>query len=190
MKTTLLLFTTLFIGISCFASSSKGEEAVSREFNPDSLILINQEIHLYKCADFYFGGWPPLEALQFLESDGVVTVINLRSEKEMVDFDTTMYKEDSICHGLGMRYISIPIAGAKDYTSEKLASFCKAVSENDGKIFIHCYSAGRVMYLMMAWMVQEEGYTLDEALEFGKRMMYYNPLEGLLNKKITFEYKE
>lgn len=185
MQTKTLFATSALILFVAVCANSVAQSINDHDFCPDSLFLINEEINLYRCCDFYLGGQPPIEALEYLKAEGVKTVINLRSGEEMEKFTKYGFNEDSLVQELGMQYQPLPMAGQKSFNPETLAAFTSLLKETKGKVFIHCYGAYRVTYLMMAWMVTQEGYSMDTALAFGRQMKYFSPLDGLLGEELT-----
>jgi protein tyrosine phosphatase (PTP) superfamily phosphohydrolase (DUF442 family) len=181
---TIPLLTICIILSAGYVDDLKADPNCRRMIDPDSLVLINAEINFYRCGDFYFGGWPPVEALEWLNSEGVKTVINLRSEQEMEQFASGMFNEDSLVQSLGMTYRSLPMPGQAGFNPETLESFTTILEETKGKVFIHCYGCYRVTYLVMAWMIKTQGFSIDEAVEFGRKMKYFSPLDGLLGKEL------
>jgi protein tyrosine phosphatase (PTP) superfamily phosphohydrolase (DUF442 family) len=161
-----------------------------REISLDSVILLNETESLYQSGDYYFSGQPSVETLQFLKEQGVSLVINLRSENEMKDFAASGFNEDSLVKVLGMKYLSIPMGGLPAYSPETLDSFNILLEKNQGKALIHCYGCYRATYLMMAWLIGHKKYPVDRVVDFGRRMKYFSPLEGLLNKKLMLSIQQ
>jgi uncharacterized protein (TIGR01244 family) len=156
----------------------------------DSVTKLEDFKALYVSGDFFFAGQPTLEAFKYLTEQGVKKVINLRSEKENETFTKDAFNEEKLVKKLGMDYISIPIAGRKDYTPESLKKFAKALSSYDGKVLIHCAGAGRVSYFMMAWLIEYHDYSADKAMAFGKQITFFNYLEALVGKKTHTHFTE
>ena len=190
MKTKTLFIAGALIFFVTVCSCSLAQPITDHDFCPDSLYLINEEINLYRCGDFFLGGQPPVEALEYVKNEGVTTIINLRSGEEMEKFSEYGFNEDSLVQELGMQYKPLPMAGQISFNPETLATFTSLLKETKGKVFIHCYGAYRVTYLMMAWMLTEEGYSMDAALAFGRKMKYFSPLDGLLGEELTLINKQ
>ncbi|SFD59280.1 fused DSP-PTPase phosphatase/NAD kinase-like protein [Pseudoalteromonas denitrificans] len=113
---------------------------------------------------FIVGGQPSLKDLSVLSENGVTTIINLRAQNEFIEFD-----EQAKTKALGMTYISIPIAGAVDLTTENVTKFSKIINQNNNKTFVHCASGNRVgaMFALDAYLNKRN--TLDEAISIGKK---------------------
>lgn len=79
-----------------------------------------------------------------LAAQGFSTVINLRSEPEMMDLN-----EAAWVHDQGMDYMHMPIADAADVTQAHARSLDAMIRDaRPGKILIHCASANRVGALL------------------------------------------
>ncbi len=145
--------------------------------------------NLFKCENMFFSGQPSLQTLEWAQKQGVDLIINLRSDDENDEFSETAFNEKDMASKLEMQYISLPIAGYDSYSPENLAKFAEALKGKYKKVFIHCRSAGRVTYFMMAYLVEYKGYELSEAIEFGKQIKFTFPLEYLLKEEINWQLK-
>ena len=152
----------------------------------DTVELIKDFKNLYRYKTFYLSGQPSLEALQWLKSQKVTKIINLRSEKENNEYSESAYNEKNKTSELGFEYHNLPVNGTEDFSPEKLEAFLKLINE-DEKILIHCRSAGRVTYFFMAYLIKTKGYSVNEAVEIGKKLKFAFPLEKLLDTKISME---
>lgn len=109
------------------------------------------------------GGQPTEDQLNTVASAGYRTVINLRPEAEMIDWDEAAAATD-----LGLRYLSIPIAGGSDLTLQNAERLKTTLDQlDDGPIVIHCSSGNRVGALLALVAFHFEGASAAEALEFG-----------------------
>lgn len=88
----------------------------------------------------YSGGQPTPQDLADLAAAGVRTVINLRAPAEVVGFD-----EEREAARLGLRYVSIPVAGPQDLTPETTARFSRVFeqAQREGATLLHCASGNR-----------------------------------------------
>ena len=73
-----------------------------------------------------FSGQPNLETLEWLKTQDVDLIINLRSEDENDEFSESSFDEKEMASKLKMKYISIPVDGYSSYTPENLEKFAKA----------------------------------------------------------------
>jgi protein tyrosine phosphatase (PTP) superfamily phosphohydrolase (DUF442 family) len=144
--------------------------------------------NLYRYGEYYIAGQPSLEAFQWLREEGVTRVINLRTHDENEEFTSSSFDEKSIVSGLGMEYLSVPVAGRSGYTPKKLSEVAEFIREGE-KVLIHCGGAGRATNFLMAYLVKYRGYTLDDAVDVGQDLTYYLPLEDLLDIEITMKEK-
>jgi protein tyrosine phosphatase (PTP) superfamily phosphohydrolase (DUF442 family) len=151
--------------------------------------VINDFKYLYRYQNFYLSGQPTLEALQWLKSQGVNKIINLRSENENIEYSEYAYNEKINAQRLGFKYYSIPVDGNKDYTPENLDVFISLINKNE-IILIHCLTAGRATNFFMAYLIKNKGYTINEAVEIGRNLRFSLPLEMLLDTKVSMEIIE
>lgn len=113
----------------------------------------------------FAGGQPTREELAQLAREGVRTVINLRAPGETVDYD-----EPAEAKRLGMRYATLPIAGAGDLDRERIQHFGRMLEEarREGGVLIHCASSNRVGAMVALDEALNRGRSLDSALERGR----------------------
>ena len=109
----LILGLSLTIGLNVKAQSVNEKN--------DSVEVINTFKNLFHYQNFYIGGQPALETLQWLKSQGVNKIINLCTEKEIDHFSENAYNEMTNAENLGFVYHNVPVDASKDYTPEKLA---------------------------------------------------------------------
>lgn len=109
------------------------------------------------------GGQPSREALAALKAAGVTKVINLRGPEEAVSFDPGAATE-----ALGLEYVSLPISGAGDVTTDNARALHQLLQEEDGPVFLHCASGNRVGALLAIAAHQIEGRPIEESLALGR----------------------
>ncbi len=191
MKSTLnvLLVATMFIlGTSNIIVAKQNQEEKANTL--DSVEVIKEFKNFYKSGNYYFGGQPTLEAINWLKSEGVKLFINLRTDSENEKFTKTAFNEGNLLNNIGIQYISIPVSYPDSYNPETLQTLTGALTNHEGKVFIHCASGGRVKYFFMAYLVQSKGYSLNDAISFGKQMKYSFLLENILGKEINLSFNE
>ncbi len=142
--------------------------------------------YLYRYQNYYIGGQPTLEELQWLRSQGVKKIINLRSDNENIEYSESAYNEKINAQKSGFEYYSVPVDANKDYTPEKLGTFLSLINK-DEKILIHCLTGVRATTFLMAYLIKDKGYTINEAIEIGRNLRFSLPLEMLLDKKVSME---
>lgn len=113
----------------------------------------------------YSGGQPSREELAQLARAGVRTVINLRAATERPEYD-----EQAEAERLGMRYASLPIAGADDLDRERVARFGRMLDEagRAGDVLIHCASGNRVGAMVALDRALNRGEPAAAALARGR----------------------
>jgi uncharacterized protein (TIGR01244 family) len=114
--------------------------------------------------DVFIGGQPTERALRELRSQGVTTVINLRSPPEMtrVPFD-----EAALVKELGMEYVYLPMRGTPElpYSPAAVKSFATAMSNAKGRVLLHCTIAWRASHLWAAYLIQYRNVPVATALQ-------------------------
>ena len=179
----LLVFSFSFVHISSGYSKDFSEKEIPEVQKLDSVP------NMFQCENMFYSGQPNLETLEWVQTQGVDLIINLRSENENKDFSESSFNEKEIASELKMQYVSIPVAGHDSYTPENLAKFADAMNGHYNKVLIHCGSAGRVTTFMMAYLVEYKNYDLSDAIRFGKQIKFSFPLENLLSKEIVWDTK-
>ena len=115
------------------------------------------------CDDIFVAGQPTERGLRELRSQGVTTVVNLRTPPEMarVKFD-----EAALVKELGMTYVYVPVRGdsAYSYAPATIKAFAAAVSQSTGKVLLHCTVAWRASHLWAAYLIQERHVPVEAAL--------------------------
>lgn len=113
-------------------------------------------------ANLVTGGQPSKAELERLKSAGVTKVINLRGPDEEAPFD-----EKSEAERLGLEYISLPISGAPDVTSENARELHKLL-QGDEQVFLHCASGNRAGALLAIRAHEIQGKPVEDSLELGR----------------------
>lgn len=127
------------------------------------------------------GGQPSQEALAELKAAGVTKIINLRGPDESVSFDPKAVSE-----ALGMEYISLPVAGADDVTSENAQALHQILQDENDTVFLHCASGNRVGALLAIAAHQIDGESVDDSLKIG-RAAGLGSLEGRVRSVLDDE---
>jgi uncharacterized protein (TIGR01244 family) len=114
--------------------------------------------------DMFIGGQPTQKALRDLKARGVTTVVNLRSPEEMTH--SVSFDEAALVKQLGMRYVYIPMRGTAElpYSPAAVKTFAAAMNAADGKVLLHCTVAWRASHLWAAYLIQERGVSVADAL--------------------------
>lgn len=191
MKTAFKIILTGFFLIIFFYSPLTGQKrADDQALSIESPVLIDPDVYLYKAGDIFLGGQPEEKTLDSLAKAGVTLIINIRTDPEVMTHDKEEYPEEDYIRGIGLEYIQIPIGGDAGYTPEAIGRIDQAIEKTEGMVLIHCRSAMRATLAWMAWLVRYRDYTLDEAVELGKKARFSFPLEDLLGFPVSFQKGE
>jgi protein tyrosine phosphatase (PTP) superfamily phosphohydrolase (DUF442 family) len=158
----------------------------AKDFQKDSVEVITEFRNLYRYQNYFLGGQPTYEMLQWLKSQGVTKIINLRTERENSEFAAGSFNETAVAGQLGFDYSVFPVDGRNDYSTGKLEEFSRLVTGEE-IIFIHCASAGRVTNFFMGYLIKSKGSSVDEAVAVGKKLAFYLALEDLLGVELHME---
>lgn len=107
-------------------------------------------------------GQPSEEALAALAAAGYAAVIDLRGARESRGIDERKIVED-----LGMRYVNLPVLGAKDVNFDKATELDALLHDVEGPVLIHCASGNRVGALL-ALRESLSGSSIEDAVSVGK----------------------
>jgi uncharacterized protein (TIGR01244 family) len=111
------------------------------------------------------GGQPKLEALEKLKSEGVKSIINLRTPGEHRAAD-----EEAKAKEVGLKYFNIPVV-YRDPKEEQATEFLKLTDDPANRpVFIHCTAAIRVGAFWMIRRVLRDGWTVEAAEEEAKKI--------------------
>jgi len=143
---------------------------------------------LARSGNVFISAQPTEKGLASLKSQGVTTVVNLRTDEEMsgsVPFD-----EAGTVRDLGMTYVHLPAGGKQaPYTPATLEKFAAALDRADGNVLLHCRSAGRASHLWVAYLVKYKGLSMEDAIAQGRAINFGStPLEGFLKGEVEYHY--
>ncbi|BAO45082.1 protein tyrosine phosphatase family protein [Thiolapillus brandeum] len=134
---------------------------------------------LFRHGQVYIGGQPSIETLEWLKSQGVKRIINLRTADEMREHAETGYDESAWADRLGLEYAAVPVNGLEGYTRENLERFMMLMKPG-GQVLVHCATARRANDFYMAWLIESGRATVEQAIAIGRRIRFLVPLENLL----------
>jgi uncharacterized protein (TIGR01244 family) len=108
-------------------------------------------------------------------------------DRERVPFD-----EAAVVDSLGMEYVHIPLGGDDHpYTPQAVDRFAGVLKRHDGPVLVHCTVAWRASYMWSAYLVREQGFSLEEAMARGKAMAIGKlPIEGLLGRSVRLVFAD
>lgn len=139
-----------------------GAFVVHAQIQPEQPAIFN----FTRVSDQYCtGGQPRLEALEKLKSEGVKSIINLRTPGEHRAAD-----EEAKAKELGLKYFNIPVV-YRDPKEEQATEFLKITDDPANRpVFIHCTAAIRVGAFWMIRRVLRDGWTVEAAEEEAKKI--------------------
>lgn len=157
---------------------------VTRGFPPTAAILNYDHVDQYVDR----GAQPNYRGIEFLKSQHVTLVINLR------DIGDTWVNEGQVCTNSGIKYLWVPLSGIhapNKANVEKILAAIDAEIKAGGKVFFHCqHGCDRTSIIAACYEIQFKGESnadaLNEAnfygmskLEFGMRsfIKHYKRLE-------------
>lgn len=124
---------------------------------------VEPKTRVHREGKLLISGQPTEDTLEWLAAEGVKTVINLRTEREMQQLS---FDEVDLADDLGLHMVHIPMGGEDDYTPEQVRRFVAAYREAEAKgdVLVHCSSGGRARLIWMAYLIEELGLEPDEAI--------------------------
>ena len=141
--------------------------------------------------ELYISGQPERESFAKLKSEGVTTVINLRTPSEMDNREYVPFDEKVVVDSLGLEYIHIPLGGSEfPYTNKALLKFADAIDNAEGKVLLRCTVGRRASYMFAAYLIQYKDFSPNKAIEYAKAVNFGEwSLEGLLGKKLKVDFE-
>ncbi|HVY88699.1 MAG TPA: sulfur transferase domain-containing protein [Hyphomonadaceae bacterium] len=140
----------------------------------------------------YVAGQPTADALRDMASNGVTTVISVRTEAEMSNRKQVPYDEAALAKELGITFVNVPMGGPDSpYTPEALAKVMTAIDSSKGKVLLHCTVGWRASHVWAAYLVKDKGLAYDEAVRQASAINLNGytppnatstPMDGLLGK--------
>lgn len=151
MKKLVLLFAGAGLAVAAYA-----------QIQPEQPAIFN----FTRVSDQYCtGGQPKLEALDKLKSEGVKSIINLRTPGEH-----RAAEEEAKAKELGLKYFNIPVV-YRDPKEEQATEFLKITDDPANRpVFIHCTAAIRVGAFWMIRRVLRDGWTVEAAEEEARKI--------------------
>ncbi len=121
---------------------------------------------IVRAGPVFIAGQPTEESLRRLVKDeGITVVINLRGQKEMDDRKAVPFDEAAVLKELGVDYVHVPL-GRPDHpaTPAKVDQVAEALSQHQGKVLLHCASAGRASNMWAAYLIRHRGVSPEKAI--------------------------
>lgn len=167
MKT--LTFPIVTALLVCASASCSGE---THEVEAGHEITTTDRLEPYECGTItrihtyggiFLASQPSPDDFEQAKKSGVRTVINLRHEDEITEFD-----EREVVTGLGLDYVHVPWNDPDELTDEVFERCRELLNTAERPILLHCSSANRVGAVWLPWRVLDEGLTYDQALAEAK----------------------
>jgi len=118
---------------------------------------------LHELGGVFLASQPGPEDFAAVKACGVRTVINLRRDSELRDFDEKQAVETQ-----GMTYISLPFGSPAEMTDEVLDRARAELKAAPRPILMHCASANRVGAVWLPYRVLDGGLSWDDAVAEAK----------------------
>ncbi|MFQ5748874.1 MAG: beta-lactamase hydrolase domain-containing protein [Planctomycetota bacterium] len=109
------------------------------------------------------GGQPTLEAIRALAERGYTTLINLRTDPELLG------GEAETAQAAGLRYVRIPVSGSSLSLADAARLREILLESRGGPVFIHCASGNRVGGIWGLYRALTEGLTPRETEQAARR---------------------
>lgn len=132
--------------------------------------------------NLYRGGQPSKEEFALLKKMGIDTVVNFRSEEDLVA------EERQIVESLGMKYISLPWTIYTPYDERVFDRFFEIIETKDQRpVFFHCKRGSeRTGVIGAAYKIAYKGMSAKEAIEDAKKFdilpIWYFAVVGKIKK--------
>ncbi|MFK7888184.1 MAG: hypothetical protein AB8G16_15090 [Gammaproteobacteria bacterium] len=134
----------------------------------------------------YVGAQPGANDFKALKAAGITKVINFRTPPEMEELG---FDEPKILQELGIEYINIPMGGDDyGYTSNQISALKDALRPGE-KVLLHCTIGWRASVVTVAYLVQEEGLPLDEAMVHAQHWWPLQ-LEKMLGRELELKFAD
>jgi len=126
------------------------------------------------------GGQPSPEQLKAIHQAGYRTIVTLRTDSERGD-----ESEQAAVERMGMRFVSIPVAGAADLTADNARALDRALDEEDAlPAVVHCSTGQRVSALLGLKAFVVDRLSAAAAIDLAKSLGM-KKLEAALRERIA-----
>lgn len=129
----------------------------------------------------FIGPQPELVDIEQLRDNGFTKVISFRTPDEMKELS---FDEATALSAAGITYRHIPVGGDEyPYSPAQLQSLIPELENSNDKILLHCRSGWRASVITVAWLVEEQGMSLAEAVQHAEGWWPLS-LEKVLDRKL------
>lgn len=125
---------------------------------------------LHTLGGVFLASQPKAEDFAQAKKGGVRTVINLRHDAEIKDFD-----ERKVVEAEGLAYIHLPWDGPGELTDDIFDQAREHLKSAARPILLHCASANRVGAVWLPYRVLDGGLSWDDALAEAKTVGLKSP---------------
>ena len=146
--------------------------------------ITTDKLEPYECGSITrmhtFGGvflasQPKPADFEQAKNGGVKTVVNLRPESEIKDFD-----EPAVVAKLGLKYVNVPFGSPAQMSDAVLDRARDVLNTAERPILMHCSSANRAGAVWLVWRALDGGLAVDDAVAEAKVVGLASPeLEGM-----------
>ena len=173
-----IVFSVLLVALSVLADNKTiNKGPVVKAGSPSPINLTNARVPFDYIVT---GGQPTFDQLKKASELGFKTVINLRTDKEQ----PSPAQELSWVEELGMKYVHIPVAGARGITLENTKALASALlNPEDYPLIVHCKSGNRVGALFSLKVFYIDEKSTIEAVKIGEKAGLTS-LESVVQKKL------
>ncbi|MEM8964592.1 MAG: sulfur transferase domain-containing protein [Acidobacteriota bacterium] len=141
--------------------------AVTESPEPHELGTIKR---LHAVDGIFLASQPSPADFELAKKEGVATVINLRHEAEITEFDPA-----EVVTALDLDYVHLPWSGPDELTDEIFDQARELFDSAERPILMHCGSANRVGALWIPWRVLDGGLSVDAAIAEAKTIGLKTP---------------
>lgn len=168
MKTTTVTLATLTAFLLCSCGEKKESPPAGESGEEEHKAIVTEKLEPYECGTItrlhtlggiFLASQPKPEDFEQARKGGVKTVINLRHDSEITDFN-----EKEVVEAQGLAYIHLPWNGPAELTEEVFDRSRELLTSAEKPILLHCSSANRVGALWIPYRVLDGNMSIDEAV--------------------------
>lgn len=154
----LLLFCVgLLLATASGLGQHSGEKSQPRAELEVAKLGTTENVHRF--GEIWLASQPSTEDFALARKSGFRTVINLRRESELPNFD-----EKQIVESQGLTYLHLPFGGTAELTEDIFDTARGYLKTAEQPILLHCASANRVGALWLPFRVLDQGISYEDAL--------------------------
>ncbi len=151
----LLFFVPLGL-VACESAKQSAPQAAEARVES---VTVGSIRNVHEFGSYLLAGQPSPEDFLLLKQRGVQTVITLRTDPEVTEFD-----ESAVVSDLGMHFAKIPFREPDSLTDDVFGAVRRELNEARRPVLMHCGSANRVGAVWIPWRVLDGGVSFEQAL--------------------------